>query len=100
MNDPYIPMNKPSGCWKWSGCMLTIVSALLIAFFVWMIVYSEQEMDKSRQEFKAGISSTRSHGSEYRRSLPCGVHLVFADTFWYRFADAALLLAEVSQVAK
>ena len=33
--------------------MLTIVSALLIAFFVWMIVYSEQEMDKSRQEFTA-----------------------------------------------
>ena len=53
MNDPYIPMKKPSGCWKWSGCMLTIVSALLIAFFVWMIVYSEQEIDKSRQEFTA-----------------------------------------------
>jgi len=33
--------------------MLTIVSALLIAFFVWMIVDSEREMDKSRQEFTA-----------------------------------------------
>ena len=51
MNDPYKPIKKPSGCWKWSGCMLTIVSALLIAFFVWMIVDSEREMDKSRQEF-------------------------------------------------
>ena len=53
MNDPYKPIKKPSGCWKWSGCMLTIVSALLIAFFVWMIVDSEREMDKSRQEFTA-----------------------------------------------
>ena len=53
MNDPYNPMKKPNGCWKWSGCMLTIVSALLIAFFVWMIVDSEQQMDKSRQEFAA-----------------------------------------------
>ena len=53
MNDPYNPMKKPSGCWKWSGCMLTIVSTLLIAFFVWMIIYSEQEIDKSRQEFGA-----------------------------------------------
>ena len=44
-------MKKPSGCWKWSGCMLTIVSALLIAFFVWMIVDSEKDMDKSRQEY-------------------------------------------------
>ena len=53
MNDPYKPIKKPHGCWKWSGCMLTIVSALLIAFFVWMIVDSEREMDKSRQEFTA-----------------------------------------------
>jgi Flp pilus assembly protein TadB len=53
MNDPYCPMKKPNGCWKWSGCMLTIVSALMIAFFVWMIVDSEREMDKSRQEFSA-----------------------------------------------
>ena len=51
MNDPYTPVKKPSGCWKWSGCMLTIVSALLIAFFVWMIIDSEKEMDKSRQEY-------------------------------------------------
>ena len=29
MNDPYIPMKKPHGCWKWSGCMLTIVSRML-----------------------------------------------------------------------
>lgn len=46
-------MKKPSGCWKWSGGMLTIVSALLIAFFVWVIVDSEREMDKSRQEYTA-----------------------------------------------
>ena len=51
MNDPYKPIKKPSGCWKWSGCMVTIVSALMIAFFVWMIVDSEKEMDKSRQEY-------------------------------------------------
>ena len=44
MNDPYKQIKKPHGCWKWSGCMLTIVSALLIAFFVWMIVDSEREM--------------------------------------------------------
>ena len=51
MNKPNIPMKKPSGCWKWSGCMLTIASALLITFFVWMIVDSEKDMDKSRQEY-------------------------------------------------
>lgn len=70
-NDPYIPMKKPSGCWKWSGCLLTIASALLISFFVWMIVDSEKEMGKSRQE--------------YLRN-------------W--LIDAAILLAKVSQVAK
>ena len=53
MNDPYNPIKKPNGCWKWSGCMLTIISALLIAFFVWMIIYSEQEIDKSREEYSA-----------------------------------------------
>ena len=51
MNKPNIPMKKPSGCLKWSGCMLTIASALLITFFVWMIVDSEKDMDKSRQEY-------------------------------------------------
>ncbi len=56
MNDPYNPIKKPNGCWKWSGCMLTIVSTLVIAFFVWMIIYSEQELDKSREEYAASCA--------------------------------------------
>ena len=111
MNDPYKPIKKPSGCWKWSGCMLTIVSALLIAFFVWMIVDSEREMDKSRQEFTASQIEYEEALKAYEADSlhlekpefhPRGhiVHLVFADTFWYRLVDTALLLAEVSQMAK
>ncbi len=68
MNDPYKPIKKPHGCWKWSGCMLTIVSALLIAFFVWMIVDSEREMDKSRQEL-----------------IPFGIGLLILLYYWLKY---------------
>ena len=87
MNDPYKPIKKPHGCWKWSGCMLTIVSALLIAFFVWMIIYSEQEIDKSRQEFTASQI-------EYEEALvvfilflliPFGIGLLMLLYYWLKY---------------
>ncbi len=68
MNDHYKPIKKPHGCWKWSGCMLTIVSALLIVFFVWMIVDSEREMDKSRQEL-----------------IPFGIGLLILLYYWLKY---------------
>lgn len=46
-------MNKPNGCWKWTGWLLTIGSTLLIAFFVWMCFYSEAKMDENRAEYSA-----------------------------------------------
>ena len=53
MNDPIRPVKKPSGCWLHVGCLLTIVSALLIAFFVYMIFESEKQLDEKRAEYKA-----------------------------------------------
>ena len=53
MNEPIYTVKKPSGCLKWSGWLLTIVSALLIAFCVWLIFYSEEKMDENRAEYSA-----------------------------------------------
>lgn len=53
MNEPNYTMKKPNGCWKWSGWLLTIVSCLFIAFFVWMCFYSEAKMDENRAEYSA-----------------------------------------------
>ncbi len=53
MNEPITQVKKPNGCWWLSGCLLTVVSALLIAFFVYMIFYSEEKMDESRAEYSA-----------------------------------------------
>ena len=53
MNEPIYTVKKPSGCIKWSGWLLTIVSALLIAFCVWLIFYSEEKMDENRAEYSA-----------------------------------------------
>lgn len=55
MNEPIYPEKKPNGCWKTSGCLLTIVSALLIAFCVYMIFYSEKRMDENRAEYAASM---------------------------------------------
>ena len=53
MNEPITPVKKPNGCWWLSGCLLTVVSAVLIAFFVYMIFYSEEKMDENRAEYSA-----------------------------------------------
>ena len=53
MNDPIRPAKKPSGCWLHAGCLLTIVSALLFGFFVYLIFDSEKQMDKNRAEYSA-----------------------------------------------
>lgn len=56
------PPKKPSGCWWMSGCLITIVSALMFAFFIYMIFDSEKTMDKNRAEY---TSSSR----EYEEAL-------------------------------
>lgn len=47
------PEKKPSGCWWQSGCLITVVSALVFAFFIYMIFYSEEKMDENRAEYTA-----------------------------------------------
>ena len=53
MNEPIYPAKKPNGCWKFCGWLLTIVSALLFAFFISMIFYLDEELDKKRAEYSA-----------------------------------------------
>ena len=47
------PEKKPSGCWWLSGCLITVVSALVFVFFIYMIFYSEEKMDENRAEYTA-----------------------------------------------
>ena len=47
------PPKKPSGCWWMSGCLITVISALMFAFFIYMIFDSEKTMDKHRAEYTA-----------------------------------------------
>ena len=49
------PEKKPSGCWWLSGCLITVVSALVFAFFIYMIFYSEEKMDENRAEYTASL---------------------------------------------
>jgi len=51
--DPIRPVKKNSGCWYHAGCLITVVSTLLIVFFVAMIFESEAKMDKNREEYAA-----------------------------------------------
>ena len=53
MNEPIYTAKKPSGCLMWAGLLLTISSSMLIAFFVYMIGYSEEKMDENRAEYSA-----------------------------------------------
>ena len=53
MNAPIRPVKKPNGCWLFTGSLLSIVSALLIAFFVYMIFESEKQLDRKRAEYTA-----------------------------------------------
>ena len=56
MNEPIYPAKKPNGCWKLFGWLLTIVSALFIAFFISMIFYLDEELDKKRAEYSASTA--------------------------------------------
>lgn len=49
-------MKKPSGCWWMSGCLITVVSGLLIALSVAMIFESADQMDKNRAEYSASVA--------------------------------------------
>ena len=44
---------KPNGCWHHAGCLLTMVSTLLIVLFVNLIFESEEELDRKRAEYSA-----------------------------------------------
>jgi len=47
------PEKKPSGCWWLSGCLITVISALMFTFFIYMIFDSEKTMDRNRAEYSA-----------------------------------------------
>ena len=53
MDDPISNVKKPSGCWYHAGCLITIVSTLLIVFFVYLIFESEEDLDRKRAEYAA-----------------------------------------------
>ena len=53
MNDDIGNIKKPNGCWHYAGCLLTIVSTLLIVFCVYLIIESEEELDRKRAEYAA-----------------------------------------------
>lgn len=52
-NEPIQPPKKPSGCWWMSGCLMTVVSALLIVFTIGLIFDSEKHLDDLRAEYAA-----------------------------------------------
>ena len=55
-------VKKPSGCWWLSGCLITMVSMLLIAICVSVVFTSEKELDKKRAEYAASVE-------EYERAM-------------------------------
>lgn len=55
MKESLYPAKKPNGCWKFFGWLLTIVSAMFIVFFVSMIFYSDEKLDKKRAEYSAYV---------------------------------------------
>ena len=74
---------KPSGCWRLSGCLLTTVSGLLIAFFVYMIFYSEQKMDENRAEYAAAQTEYEEAMQAYN-ALPDSIRSVTAEPEYVR----------------
>ena len=80
MPDILRPVKKPSGCLKGTGCLLTIVSVLFIAFCIAMIFEGERRMDELRAEYTA---STK----EYEEKMEAYV------------ADSAHLHAEYNRIA-
>lgn len=53
MSDSIKSVKKPNGCWHHAGCLLTMVSTLLIVLFVNLIFESEEELDRKRAEYSA-----------------------------------------------
>ena len=52
-NEPIQPPKKPSGCWWMSGCLMTVVSVLLIILTIGLIFDSERHLDELRAEYAA-----------------------------------------------
>lgn len=52
-NEPIRLPKKPSGCWWMSGCLMTVVSALLIVLTIGLIFDSEKHLDDLRAEYAA-----------------------------------------------
>ena len=52
-NEPIRLPKKPSGCWWMSGCLITVVSALLIVLTIGLIFDSEKHLDDLRAEYAA-----------------------------------------------
>jgi hypothetical protein len=72
MNEPTTLPKKPNGCWWFSGCLLTVGSALLFCFFIAMIFYSEKKMDQNRAEYTA---STKEYEEALRAYEADSAHL-------------------------
>ena len=56
MDDPISNVKKPSGCWYHAGCLITIVSTLLLAFFVYLIFESEEDLDRIDSDLNGVLS--------------------------------------------
>ena len=48
-------VKKPSGCWWLSGCLMMVVSTLLIAVCVSIVYTSEKELDRKRAEYAESV---------------------------------------------
>ncbi len=53
MSDGIKSVKKPNGCWHHAGCLLTMVSTLLIVMSIYMVFYTEEEIDRKRAEYTA-----------------------------------------------
>lgn len=72
MPDILRPVKKPSGCLKGTGCLLTIVSVLFIAFCIAMIFEGERRMDELRAEYTA---STKEYEDKMEAYVADSAHL-------------------------
>ena len=52
-HEPIPSPKKPSGCWLWSGCLLTVISAILIVITIFLIFDAERHLDERRAEYAA-----------------------------------------------
>ena len=52
-HEPIHSPKKPSGCWLWSGCLLTVISVVLIVITIFLIFDAEEHLDERRAEYAA-----------------------------------------------